>query len=629
MNTIDNITRGIGALTRHKTWLVAALTAVAAFTLGVWATGGENEQPPRRPAVATEAVTWTCSMHPQIKLPQPGKCPICFMDLIPLETDAGGDLGPRQIRMSDAARELADIQTTPAARDFAAVEVRMVGKVTYDETNLAYISAWVPGRLDKLYADFTGMEVDKGDPLMRIYSPDLLVAQEELIQAQAAVTASRNSASALLRSGAEATLRAARDKLRLYGLSQDQIERLETTGLASDFLTVYAPIGGVVVHKDAREGMYVATGTRIYTIADINHVWITFQAYESDLPWLRVGQPVEFNSPSFPGRRFEAVIDFIDPVVDPGTRTIRVRAGVENKDNELKPDMFVHGVVKARVESGQPDLLIPASAPLITGKRAVVYVEVAGGEHPVFEGREIELGPRAGDYYVVQSGIREGEPVVTNGAFKIDSELQIQAKPSMMSPPGGGVPAGRQHGTQHSMPAMDAGDEHKDAGTHEKKPVENGTARAALNPVYDAYFNVQMALAKDDLKAAKKAGAEVTAAVKNVGETVFSRVGQGRWLDLSQKIAKQGEVISKAKDLTQARDGFFYLSQAVIDLHNNFGHSGDRNFYLTHCPMARDGGGADWLQTENIVWNSFYGASMLRCGSIEGTLPPEPDEKKQ
>jgi Cu(I)/Ag(I) efflux system membrane fusion protein len=272
------------------------------------------------------------------------------------------------------------------------------------------------------------------------------------------------------------------------------------------------------------------------------------------------------------------------------------------------------GYVGRVPRSEDAPILIPASAPLITGKRAVAYVEIPNDEGPLFEGREIELGPRAGDFYVVKSGIEEGELVVTNGSFKLDSELQIQARPSMMSPTGGGVTVGHQHG----VPPTDPQATREDAAS--ERSDESSKAREALVPVYKAYFDIQMALAKDDLDGAKKAGAKLSTALKNVDMSVFSRSGHDRWMELSKKMAKQADRISTAKDISLARDGFFYLSEATIALHGSFRHTGKKSYYLTHCPMARDGDGAYWLQTEDIVWNSFYGASMLRCGSIKDTL---------
>jgi Cu(I)/Ag(I) efflux system membrane fusion protein len=282
------------------------------------------------------------------------------------------------------------------------------------------------------------------------------------------------------------------------------------------------------------------------------------------------------------------------------------------------------GFIGRQLNNDDAPLLIPASAPMITGKRAVVYVEIPNDEGPLFEGREVELGPRAGDFYVVKSGIAEGELVVSNGAFKIDSELQIQAKPSMMSPVGGAATGGHQHGASTAVAGSNA--------NHEETAVEQSESsvktREALVPVYNRYFEVQMALAKDDLANAKKAGADLSTAIKNVDMSVFSRNGHGRWMELSKKLTKHADRISDAKDIKVARDGFFYLSEATIDLHESFGHAGKESFYLTHCPMARDGDGAYWLQTENIVWNSFYGESMLRCGSIKETLASTAEGKR-
>ncbi len=328
--------------------------AILAFSFGALFFNGEQPvtdlHDHSQSAKADEPTVWTCSMHPQIKLPKSGKCPICFMDMIPLDTGPGDDVGPRQLRMSETAKSLARIQTTPAEYAFAEAEIRMVGKVTYDETKLSFITAWVPGRLDRLYADFTGITVKKGDHMVSMYSPELLAAQEELLQSISAIEALGRSASSVLKSTADATLMATREKLRLFGLSADQIEAIETNQMPSDHLTINAPIGGIVIHKDAQEGMYVKTGTRIYTIADLTKLWVMFEAYESDLPWLRYGQQVSFTSLSFPGESFEAIISFIDPVVNPKTRTVQVRAVIENKNLKLKPDMFVRGFVKSRID---------------------------------------------------------------------------------------------------------------------------------------------------------------------------------------------------------------------------------------------------------------------------------------
>ncbi|MHC4534988.1 MAG: efflux RND transporter periplasmic adaptor subunit, partial [Planctomycetota bacterium] len=331
------------------------IVAVMAFVLGALIFSGgstpDSDGHDHSAEATSEPSVWTCSMHPQIQLPKAGKCPICFMDLIPLESGSGDEIDPNQLRMSETARQLARIETTAARRAFAEREVRMVGKVAYDETSVGYITAWVPGRLDRLYADFTGITVKEGDHMVYMYSPDLLATQEELLQAKEAVNSLGKSSSKILKSTAEATLDAAREKLRLYGLSDEQIAEIDMNQSASDHFTINAPIGGVVVHKDAQEGMYVTTGTRIYTIADLSKLWVLFEAYETDLPWLRYGQKVQFTSPSFPGETFDAIVSFIDPTVDPKTRTVGVRAIVNNEGMKLKPYMFVRAVVTSQIDA--------------------------------------------------------------------------------------------------------------------------------------------------------------------------------------------------------------------------------------------------------------------------------------
>ncbi len=664
------------SLTRRP-WriLVIAVVALVAFLLGGLIMGGGSaasefaEDVHATTEMSQAPQVWTCSMHPQIQLPKPGKCPICFMDLIPVESGGGDELPVNQIKLSAAARQLAGISTTPVVRAYAERDIRMVGKLDYDESKLAYVTAWVPGRLERLYADYTGMQVARGDHMVEIYSPELISAQEELLQARKAVATLDRSSSKTLQGTANETLRSAREKLKLYGLSEEQIAQIEESGEAAHNLTLTSPIGGVVVHKEAKEGMYVATGTRIYTLADLSELWVLFEAYESDLPWLRYGQHVSFTSPSFPGETFDAIISFIDPVVTPATRTVNVRAIVKNSGGRLKPEMFVTGYVNARLDAagnviapqlankwispmhpqivkdhpgtcdvcgmklvpaaelgystgagseGTPPLTIPATAPLITGKRAVVYVELSGGDD-IFEGREVTLGPKAGDNYIVKDGLAEGEIVVTHGAFKIDSEMQIQAKPSMMSAPD-------MKSEQHHVMAA-AAVEKKQAPA---KPYVAGTAArievsaaalGELTEVYHRYFDIQMALAKDDLKAAKNAYDTLEKTIAAVDESSFTGHSQMRWTELSALMVKHTSGGAAAKSIEEARDAFFYLSQQLIELHDTFGHSSEEPFYLTFCPMARNNAGAYWLQQADIVWNSFYGDMMLRCGEIKQKLP--------
>lgn len=613
---------------------------VVAFSLGMIISGGGNSSS-AKPAMADAAgkadhqdptnkpTIWTCSMHPQIRLPEPGKCPICFMDLIPLVDNSGDELGPRQLKMSEAAIQLAHIQTTPVKRAFASAEVRLVGKVAYDETRVANITAWVPGRLDSLYADYTGITVHRGDPMVKMYSPELLSAQEELIQAKNAVENLTDRSGTIIKATSMEALKAAREKLRLLGLSEDQVAQIEAQENPSDHLTIYAPIGGVVVQKNVTEGTYVATGTSIYTIADLATVWVVFDAFESDIGWLATGQKVQFNVDSYPGENFTGAISFIDPVLNDKTRTVKVRVIADNFNGELKPGMFAIGQAQSRIDkngrlvgSGTGNkaaapLLIPASAPLITGKRAVVYVQLPDEDDALFEGREIELGPRAGDFYIVKSGLNEGDLVVTNGAFKIDSELQIRAKPSMMTPQGGGALV-HQHGSMKNM-----ADEPEKAGTMEKPAIADQQIAAALSPLYDTYFQLQMALADDSLNIAKTAFAKLKDNAAKVSMGLFKGETHKQWMTIAGDIKSYCDQGGQMDNIDTARQIFMSLSKTIIAMHENFGHSGEDDFYLTFCPMYNNNKGAYWLQDVDTVYNPFYGHAMLRCGSIKSPLPPQ------
>jgi Cu(I)/Ag(I) efflux system membrane fusion protein len=457
--------------------------AVVLFAAGYMLRGFRND---KQSAVAEGPKTmWTCSMHPQIREDRPGKCRLCEMDLIPLVSDAGPGEG-RMISFSQAAIKLMEIQTSVVNRRELSHRVRLVGKIALDETRTKTITAWVPGRIDRLFVDYTGITVRPGDHMVEVYSPELITAQAEFLQSLKSAEGLDGS-SQLVANSIRQTVQAVREKLALLGLTEQQIIDIETAGKPLDRLTIYAPIGGVVIDKKAIEGAYVKTGTPIYTIADMSKLWVLLDAYESDLAWIQYGQAVEFSTPSLPGQIFSGQISFISPVLNDETRSVKVRAVVDNPQGLLKPNMLVSAFVKTPVTEQGPamaadlvgkwicpmhgqilkdaaglcdicgmdlvaaetlgltketdsilPLTVPASATLITGRaldKAVVYVQVEGAEKPTFVGKEVTLGPRAGDYYIVRSGLMAGERVVSNGNFKIDSEMQIQAKPSMMTSP--------------------------------------------------------------------------------------------------------------------------------------------------------------------------------------------------
>ena len=658
-----------GSKTWRDLWLVsnwASAVVLVAAALVVGGVLGWSLAPARlTTAPAGEPVIWTCSMHPEVRRTQPGMCPKCNMPLERLRKRPAAfddSAAPERIALDPAAVALIDVRTAPVRRQFVTAEVRLDGEVDFDETRLAHITAWVPGRLDRLFVDYTGVAVRKGDHLVEIYSPDLLAAQEEFLQARKALDGLKPDETKLIRESVEAMHAAARDKLALLGLTDAQIDALARRGKASDRLTIFAPRGGIVVGKDVRQGAYVKTGTRIYTIADLSRVWVVLDAYESDLPWLRYGQKVEFTVAAAPGRTFGGTIAFIDPVLTDASRTVRVRVNVPNPDGALKPKMSVVAVVRSRIAAGgkvmaadlagkwispmhpevvkdapgkcdvcgmplmraetlgyvsadpakaEPPLVVPASAVLRTGKRAIVFVRAPDAAQPTFEMRQVTLGARAGKRWLVQAGLVEGEQVVVQGGFKIDAERQIQGLPSLMDPAGSGA-TGHAHGghgpSRRTAPA--------------KAPATRGVPGAftrQLAKVFDAYFAMGKALASDDLPGAVAAARTVRSALGAVKADLLDARQAAAFKTHAAMIVKRLDAAAAATKIEPARGDFALLSEQIAVLAASFGGPG-RAVYRLQCPMAFSNRGATWLQGAPDVRNPYFGAAMLECGSVVETF---------
>jgi membrane fusion protein, copper/silver efflux system len=401
-------------------------------------------------AEATKGTIWTCSMHPQIRMPKPGKCPICGMDLIPIN-QGGTTADPGAIHMTKEAAQLANVLTSVVSKQNPVKDIRLYGKVQADERLLQSQVSNLPGRIEKLFVNFTGEVVRKGQTLALIYSPELVTAQQELLE-----TVTTKSSQPVL-------YEAAKDKLRQWKLSESQIASIESSGKVKTDFEIFANTTGIVSARRVNNGDYVSPGSVLFDVADLSHVWIMFDAYESDLPYLSQGQKVEFTIQAMPGVNYSGNITFIDPVLDPVTRVARVRVEISNQGGRLKPEMFATGTVKANLIAYKDRLVIPRTAVLWTGKRSVVYVKLAGSDETVFKIREIELGPMLGNSYVVENGLMDGEEIVTQGAFSVDASAQLEGKPSMMNPKGGqtntmpgmDMPGDTKAGDTKSMPAKD------------------------------------------------------------------------------------------------------------------------------------------------------------------------------
>jgi Cu(I)/Ag(I) efflux system membrane fusion protein len=363
---------------------------------------------------------WICSMHPQIRQDHPGLCPLCAMDLTPVKKTAGRkeSIDPDAILLSKEASALANIRTMPVVRSRPVKEVHLFGSVQMDERLLRSQVSHVSGRIEKMHVNFTGETVRKGQVIASLYSPDLLNAQQELLEA--------------VKIAQPALVEAAKEKLRRWKLTEEQITRIEQSGLVSPQMDIVANTEGIVVSIKGKQGDYVAPGSVLFDLAGLSSVWVLFDAYEADLPGLKKGDKVEYTLPALPGKTFSGTITFIDPVLDKTTRTVKVRVETANPRLELKPEMYAGALVRTSLGQHGDAVIIPKTAVLWTGKRSIVYVKQVS-ETPAFRLREIELGTSLGDSYVVLSGIDEGEEIVIGGAFLIDASAQLEGKQSMMN----------------------------------------------------------------------------------------------------------------------------------------------------------------------------------------------------
>jgi Cu(I)/Ag(I) efflux system membrane fusion protein len=441
-----------------RDYKVIAITLFAGLFFGWLLFHGSKSEPASEQKTGEYAgekeTIWTCSMHPQIRMDHPGKCPICGMDLIPLHENAASEpvISPDEIPMTAEAIKIADIQTMIVHKAYPDREVNLLGKVKPDERNITGLTARFGGRIEKLYVNFTGQNVSKGEKLATIYSPAMVIAQKELLEAQE------------YKQSNPELYKAARNKLRLWDLTDGQIDDIEKKGEARSYFDVLSPITGTVTQRNVVSGDYVKEGTVLFQVIDLTKIWIMFEAYESDLPWIKPGDKINFTIQSIPGRNFNGQVSFVDPFIDPKTRIARVRVEMQNPGLLLKPEMFANGLITSALAGNKMDLVIPKTAVLWTGKRAVVYIKIPDRQQPAFKYRKIVLGPSAGAFYVVSEGLQEGEEIAVNGVFKIDAAAQLAGKPSMMNPEGGKTYTGHNHA------GMDMGSEEMtDNSANEKK----------------------------------------------------------------------------------------------------------------------------------------------------------------
>ncbi|NND26480.1 MAG: efflux RND transporter periplasmic adaptor subunit [Flavobacteriaceae bacterium] len=539
---------------------------------------------------------WTCSMHPQIMQSEPGDCPICGMDLIPAEVGAEG-LAADQFKLSKNALALANIQTTVVGNSEANENrIKLTGKIQpNEEANTVQVS-YFSGRIERLNVSFTGEEIRKGQLLATVYSPQLYAAQQELL-----------TASSLKESQPE-LYKAVRNKLKLWKLSENQINQIEISGEVKENFPVYATVSGTVSKKLIEQGDVVKQGQPLLKITDLSTVWAQFDAYENQIDLFKVGQSIDISTNAFPNETYKAKISFIDPVINTRTRTISVRAVLQNNNDRFKPGMFIQGLVQGDSSNSKTVITVPKTAILWTGERSVVYLKMSK-DQPVFEMREVTLGNISGDMQEIVEGLSDGDEVVTNGAFTVDAAAQLQGKKSMMNKDGEKTSSGHK-----DHPGM----EESALNVTERIEVDS-KFQDQLKTVFDAYIALKNELVEDDVKSTKSKATLILEQMGTVNMKLLSdNKAHTKWMTLEKEIKSASNEISKSNDIMVQRNHFKTLSTHLTKAVQLFGVN--ETVYSQYCPMADNNSGGYWLSLENEIRNPYFGDAMLKCGSVKQTI---------
>ena len=588
-----------------KKYLTYIGILVIGLLLGWLLFGGSsnNESEHNHNEVAKENQMWTCSMHPQIMQPEAGDCPICGMDLIPAESGEDG-LMADQFKLTKNAMALANIQTSIVGNSSTKGNaIKLSGKIVENEEANSVQVSYFSGRIERLNVSFTGEEIRKGQLLATIYSPELYAAQQELITASS------------LKESQPALYNAVRNKLKLWKLSENQINQIETSGKVKENFPVYATVSGTVSEKLVEQGDYIKQGQPLLKIANLNTVWANFDVYENQIDLFKKGQEISISTNAFANRAFKAKVDFIDPVLDTRTRTVKLRAVLNNKENVFKPGMFVEGKIKGVSSNKEQVLTIPSSAILWTGERSVIYIK-ANPNEPVFEMREVVLGNRLGDNYEVLEGLNNGNEIVTNGTFTVDAAAQLQGKKSMMNKDGGKTMTG--HEGHIGMDSEPANTNENHSSMNERVKVSTDFQNQ-LKVVFNDYINLKDALVKDD---SKKVVNEAKSLLNNLSQVDMKLLTDNEvhnhWMSIEKELKSSANSISNTSAIEGQRNHFKHLSSHLTKAVQLFGIN--EKVYQQFCPMADGNKGAYWLSKEEQVFNPYFGDAMLKCGSVKQTI---------
>tara|TARA_R110002049_G_scaffold25956_3_gene90688 strand:+ start:3861 stop:5591 length:1731 start_codon:yes stop_codon:yes gene_type:complete len=570
----------------NKNVLYIGIALIVGLLAGYLIFGGSTEKTSTENSIISNdhdhtreslAQMWTCAMHPQIMLPEPGDCPICGMELIPSETGADG-LAMNQIKMTKNALALANIQTVKVGNTNTDTKnvISLSGKIKINEEATSIQASYFDGRIERLNIDFVGQEVKKGQLLATIYAPNLVAAQQELITA------------ASLKASQPQLYKAVRNKMQLWKLTESQINGIENSGKVLENFPIYTTVSGTVSEKLSSEGDYVKQGQPILKVSNLNSVWAEFDVYENQIGQFRIGQNIEIISTAYPNNAFNAIISFIDPVLNTRTRTVAIRAVLKNNEGLFKPGMFISGKIEGSERSSSGQLTIPATAVMWTGERSLVYIKTNPNE-PVFEMREITLGKRNGDTFTVVAGLENGDEIVTNGTFTVDAAAQLQGKKSMMNKD--------KRTTEAAAPVM--------------KMVLPQQFQVSFKAAIDHYIELKDAFVDNNTKQISVLAKSTSQKLKSID---LDGLGKMEKSHLSKSI-EMLDAIGNNPNLENQRSHFVILNENFVPLAKNTEGLTEK-LYIQKCPMADNNKGAFWLSNQKEISNPYYGKEMITCGSI-------------
>tara|TARA_R110001592_G_scaffold209814_4_gene461050 strand:- start:1258 stop:3003 length:1746 start_codon:yes stop_codon:yes gene_type:complete len=530
---------------------------------------------------------WTCSMHPQIRMDKPGKCPLCGMELIPLESNDSA-ANTNAVQMTANALKLANIQTMIVGSKQANKELRLNGKIQIDERNLYTQSSHIPGRIETLKINFTGEKVYRGQTLAMVYSPQLVTAQEELLQAYSMKTTQPE------------LFEAAKQKLNNWKIGENTINKIINNGKPIQQFPITADVSGIITAKKVELGDYVDRGMPIYEIADLSKLWVLFDVYESDMPWVNVGDEVIYTVKSLPGKTFKGVISFIDPLINAQTRVASARVEVKNSDDKLKPEMFVSGVIKNDIsKTASKDIVVPKSAVMWTGERSIVYIKSNGNNNVNFRLRNVTLGPSLGDAYIIENGLKDGDEIVVKGSFTVDAASQLAGKPSMMNPES-------SNELTSNMTMID-------------KSKIDMKFKQQLGDIVAAYIKLKNALVDDNSSLAQQEAKKLTYNLENTDMSLLHGDAHTIWMKFLKTLQEAANKTQNSKDIGVQRDAFLVLGKKLSEAITTLGVETEKKqpLYLEFCPMAHNNEGGYWLSYDKEIKNPYFGKAMLTCGEVK------------